>query len=121
LQIDPFKDIVPPEVSLSLDRALLELNNPDAPQVIHFYLKAEDNRNKIYSWHLVISAVDEKWKATEVVKSFNGKGLPPKVIQWGGKTTARQKLNSGFYSFRLLVYDQEKNLSASKWQMFEIR
>lgn len=121
LRIDPFRDIVPPEVSLSLDRALLELNNPDAPQVIHFYLKAEDDRNKIYSWHLVISSVDEKWKATEVVKSFNGKGLPPKVIQWGGKTTARQKLNSGFYSFRLLVYDQEKNLSASKWQMFEIR
>lgn len=122
LQLYPSQDLTPPSAQINASRSLLDfsVDNP-ALHRIYFLLSAQDDSNQFESWYLVISSQNKAMQPQEVVKSFKGQGHPPKQIVWEGRDTSGERLSKGYYSYRLIVVDQERNHNATSWQFLEIK
>ncbi|MGL1935606.1 MAG: hypothetical protein OCD01_11315 [Fibrobacterales bacterium] len=120
--LDPFIDTDLPIISAQLDRSILLLS-PTSPAArgIHFQLKASDITSNLKEWYLVICTVTENFSAKEAVKSFSGRGIPPKTIQWEGRGDDNERLQKGYYTYRFIVTDTAENVNSTKWQLLEIQ
>ena len=117
-----FNDVTPPQIFVKVDRSIIYLYNDTHPNKdIHFNLSAKDDKSNIKLWHLVICATNKDLTPKNVVKSFSGKNLPPKVLLWQGRGTDRERLPKGIYTYRLIVADMSKNISKTEWQLIEIQ
>ncbi|MBF0432332.1 MAG: hypothetical protein HQK83_13690 [Fibrobacteria bacterium] len=116
-----FRDDKAPRISVSDDVGLIKPSASPDSQVVFFKLYVEDEKSPIASWHLAICNTNQKSKAEAIIKSFAGKGMPPKVIKWNGRDSGRELLTPGIYTYRLIVTDKAGNESHTRWQMIEVR
>lgn len=122
LQLYPKQDRTPPTAQARMSRNLFDFKSPDTTwHQASFILNAQDDSKQFKSWHLVIAEVDQNMKAVNVIKSFNGKGQPPKKMKWDGRDNSGSRLPVGFYTYRVIVLDKESNHAATSWQFFEVR
>jgi len=87
----------------------------------YFKLEAGDDDSPVSTWHFVICDVNEYGEAKQILRSFSGKGLPPKFIKWGGRDSFQNLVPKGFYTYRLIVQDKQGNLTKTRWQLIEMR
>ena len=69
--------------------------------VTKFNLKAR-TKAETKQWQLDI--VD---KHNQIVRTFGGAGVPPAHVMWDGKDENGMTLADGFYTYRLVVTDEE--------------
>lgn len=115
-----FSDMKPPIISAKEDFGILRPSSPSDSQYAYFKLSAKDAESAVETWHFVICTTNQARESQEVIRSFSGKGLPPKVIKWDGRDSYKKLLEPGYYAYRLIVNDIEGNLTHTRWQIIEI-
>jgi len=100
-------DLVPPKLEVSPDINIFTPNGDGIDDAVTINLKASDNFG-IDNWLLKIISSDNK-----LVKTFQGKGAPPKSIVWDGKDEKGKLAPPDRYTCRFIVYDFAGNKSVS--------
>ena len=78
------------------------------------------SEGRIKEWTLAIRAAGADGLAGPEVKTFRGRDLPPRMIQWEAVDEKGGRLPPGFYCFRLDASDAAGNRSVTAWQLLEI-
>lgn len=74
----------------------------------------------IRAWTLSIRRVGGNGLAGPLVRTFNGKELPPRIIRWDLEDDSGGKVPAGFYAYRLEAEDAAGNVAATAWQLVRI-
>jgi hypothetical protein len=75
---------------------------------------------RIRAWNLTIRGIGEGGLAGPVVRRFQGKDLPPRLIRWQAEDDSGRKLPPGFYAYRLEAEDAAGNAAATAWQLVRL-
>jgi hypothetical protein len=121
LHFSIYMDKTPPAISVKEDIGVLVPSSNSDSQNVFFKLFAEDNESPIDTWHFVICTTNSRGESQKAIRSFSGKGLPPRVIKWDGRDSYKSLLGAGLYTFRLVVTDIAGNMTQTKWQTIEVR
>ena len=116
-----FKDTKPPYASVSDQYGFVTPSLDTVTREAFFKLEANDDHRPLSNWHFVICNVNEFGEAKNILRSFSGKGLPPKYIRWGGRDSFQNLVEKGYYGYRLIVQDTQGNLAKTAWQLIEVR
>ncbi len=120
--LDAFLDQTPPVVSVRMDKSIILLNTQDPKtNALHFQLRAHDEKSNLKNWYLVLCSVEDDFKPKEAVKSFSGKGIPPKTVKWEGRGDDNERLPKGIYAYRFIVTDTSGNVNKTTWQLLEVQ
>ncbi len=114
-------DYEPPVIAVKDEIGAIAPSVAPDSEFVYFKILAEDKQSAIDYWILSICSMNESGKALEVIKSFTGRGIPPKVIRWSGRDSRGMLLKPGFFTYRLIVEDASGNRAQTNWQMIEIR
>jgi hypothetical protein len=80
--------------------------------------KFEEGR--IRDWKLVVHKVEPGGRTGPMVRGFEGKELPPRIIRWDGRNDAGEALPPGMYAFRFSARDLSSNESVTAWQLLDL-
>lgn len=88
---------------------------------LDFELEARDDVSGIASWRLVICGTSTNTEPTEIIRTYTGRGLPPRTIRFDGRSSSGDLLPPGVYTYRLIATDKASNEADTRWQLVEIR
>lgn len=114
------RDPARPNVEVRADPLLAIAADDESPDV-YFSLYAQDRIDaRIKEWKLEIRIARGDGTQGEVVRTFQGRDLPPRAIRWNGENQAGERLPPGIYAFRLNASYGPEIMSATAWQLLEI-
>ncbi len=86
-----------------------------------FHLSAYDEQSPLKNWQFVICNQGKEGEPDKMIKSFSGRGLPPKFLMWDGRNSSKELVSPGYYYYRLVVQDAAGNAGHSAWQLLEVK
>jgi len=119
---DAFADRESPKPFIRTTHATISpAGTGDAPRTLDFLIRVEDDSDKLGDWSLVLYSTNKELLPGELMRRFQGQGMPPRSIAWSGDDITGSVCANGVYAYRLLVRDPAGNQAWTEWQYVEIQ
>jgi len=119
---DAFADRIDPKPFVRSSLSTLSISGIDnLPHDLDFLMRVDENSGKLADWSLVIYSARKDLSPLQIVRRFQGTGMPPSSIHWPGDDVAGNPCAPGIYAYRLITKDAAGNQGWTEWQHVEIR
>lgn len=104
------EDYLAPSAEIIPDVTSFSPNGDNKSDKINFFVKAEDNPggSGIQKWAFLVGRRAPGGRL-QIIKSFSGTGIPPRIVVWDGRDAGGQIVARGEYFCQLRVADRVHN------------
>lgn len=120
--LDATRDHAPPQTFVHSQNAKISPEGRyDLPRETYFFCRVKEETGKLSHWSLVVYTARPDLNPGQLVRRFQGSGLPPHAIRWSGDDAMGIPVSAGTYAYRLIAEDQAGNQAWTEWQFLEIQ